>query len=172
MSDDAVVTYGVVDPDYAKIYSMARCIAHGYGFACVMHGSFTKDLDLLLVPWTPQADTGRLHQLVKMIAEAGGLRELGEPSIRSHGRKSYTLVFPGFGDPRYVDISGFDFGQMLTADEVETKVSNAVSAYRDEVLKVIGSRKSDDTDWDTSAWNQAIENAEFAVRAVAYPKAK
>lgn len=172
MSDDAVVTYGVVDPDYAKIYSMARCIAHGYGFACVMHGSFTKDLDLLLVPWTEQADTRRLHQLVKLIADAAGLRELGQPSIRPHGRKSYTLVFPGFGDPRYVDISGFDTSEMVSAADVQTQVSNAVSAYRDELLKVIASRASDDTDWDTSAWNQAVENVEFAVRAVAYPKSK
>lgn len=172
MDETQTVAYGVVDPDYARVYSMARCIAYGYGFACVMHGSFTKDLDLLLVPWTAEADTGRLHQLVKLIAEAAGLSELGQPSIRPHGRKTYTLVFPGFGDPRYVDISGFDFSGMVSASEAETGARNVVTAYRDEVLKVIAGRKSDDTDWDTSAWNQAIENVEFAVRAVAYPMTK
>ena len=61
--------YGIIDPDYARVYTQARIIAWQYGYACVMHGSFTRDLDLLLVPWTEQARDNH-DQLLKLIAQA------------------------------------------------------------------------------------------------------
>lgn len=41
----------IADPDYARIFTQARILAWQYGYACLAHGSFTRDLDLLLVPW-------------------------------------------------------------------------------------------------------------------------
>jgi hypothetical protein len=106
--------YGIIDPDYARVYTQARIIAWQYGYACVMHGSFTRDLDLLLVPWENHA-SGNGDQLLKLIAQACGLRfKDGEENIlkstvdwsdKPHRRKACSLYFPAFGDRRWVDIS-------------------------------------------------------------------
>ncbi len=106
--------YGIIDPDYARVFTQARIVAWQYGYACVMHGSFTRDLDLLLVPWTAQA-TSNAEQLLKLIAVACELRfSPGEDDVykstvaftdKPHGRRSCTLFFPGFYDRRWVDIS-------------------------------------------------------------------
>lgn len=97
-------TYGVIDPDYARIYTMARCLAWQEGYALCMHGSFTRDLDLLAVPWTGSACEP--EHLVQRIASATGLRPTGHPpGQKPHGRLAWTLLLPGFDDPRFVDFS-------------------------------------------------------------------
>jgi hypothetical protein len=103
--------YGIIDPDYARVYTQARIIAWQYGFACVMHGSFTRDLDLLLVPWEDRAYDKIVVPILKQIAASCDLQlnvdKDGVPtaSDKPHGRKAYTLHFPGFHDRRWVDIS-------------------------------------------------------------------
>lgn len=106
--------YGIVDPDYARVYTQARIVAWQYGYACVMHGSFTRDLDLLLVPWEEKAQDNH-EQLLKLIAQGSGLRfrdgveEIHKAKVdfteKSHGRKSCSLYFPTAGDRRWIDIS-------------------------------------------------------------------
>jgi hypothetical protein len=106
--------YGIIDPDYARVYTQARIVAWQYGYACVMHGSFTRDLDLLLVPWTKEA-RGNNDQLLKLIADSCSLRfrDGVEPVYKAvpdytekpHGRKSCSLFFPGANDRRWIDIS-------------------------------------------------------------------
>lgn len=113
--------YGIIDPDYARVFTQARIIAWQYGYACLAHGSFTRDLDLLLVPWTEEARDNR-EQLLKLIAQAAGLRfrdgqedvlkSKADFTIKPHGRTSCSLHFPAFGDRRWVDIS---FMPMLNA---------------------------------------------------------
>ncbi|WP_342617165.1 hypothetical protein [Rhodoferax sp. GW822-FHT02A01] len=108
--------YGIVDPDYARVYTQARIIAWQYGYACVMHGSFTRDLDLLLVPWDEKA-RGNGEQLLKLIAQSCGLRFAdGKENVvystvdwseKPHGRQACSLYFPVFSDRRWVDISIF-----------------------------------------------------------------
>lgn len=106
--------WGIIDPDYARVFTQARIIAWQYGYACVMHGSFSRDLDLLLVPWEDRARPN-CDQIMKMIAQAGGLRfrdgkeDIYQSTVdwtdKPHGRKACSLFFPGFGDPRWVDVS-------------------------------------------------------------------
>lgn len=106
--------YGIIDPDYARVYTQARIIAWQYGYACLLHGSFTRDLDLLMAPWTEQA-RGNGEQILKLIAQACNLRfKDGEEDIlkakadwseKPHGRKSCSLYFPRFGDRRWIDVS-------------------------------------------------------------------
>lgn len=96
--------YGIVDPDYARIFTMARVLAWAEGYAITMHGSFTRDLDLLAVPWTDRACEP--EHLVRRIEAACKLRLNGHPpGAKSHGRLAWTLLFPEFGDPRFVDLS-------------------------------------------------------------------
>lgn len=40
----------LADPDYARIYTKTRVAAWSYGYACMLHGSGTRDLDLFLYP--------------------------------------------------------------------------------------------------------------------------
>lgn len=105
--------YGIVDPDYARVYTQARIVAWSYGYACVMHGSFTRDLDLLLVPWTDKAQDNH-EQLLRLIAEACDLTfSDGEDVYKARvdfsekpwGRKSCSLYFKKLADRRWVDIS-------------------------------------------------------------------
>jgi hypothetical protein len=96
--------YGIVDPDYARIFTIARCLAWSEGYALAMHGSFTRDLDLIATPWTDSACAP--EHLAARIAEAAGLRERKDnPGTKSHGRLVWTLHLPGFGEPRWVDLS-------------------------------------------------------------------
>lgn len=103
--------YGIIDPDYARVFTIGRCVAWQEGYALVMHGSFTRDLDLIAIPWTDRATDA--EHLVKRVALA--LDDLsilekgrGKPSQamqKPHGRLAWTLTFKAFGDPRFVDLS-------------------------------------------------------------------
>jgi hypothetical protein len=98
--------YGIIDPDYARVYSQVRCTAWMYGYAALMHGSFTRDLDILMVPWTDQVSPAVTPD--RLIATICGRCNLEnsqhEPTKKPHGRLVYTLMFKDFGDPRFIDI--------------------------------------------------------------------
>ena len=94
----------IYDPDYAKAYSIIRCLAWSYGYAATLHGSFTRDLDIVLIPWTD--GTKDKTSLIKMIEQGTKTKiQHGSPSSKPHGREVWTLLFPAFGDPRWIDIS-------------------------------------------------------------------
>lgn len=94
--------YGIIDPDYARVFTMARVLAWQEGYAVAMHGSFTRDLDLIAVPWTDAACEP--EHLVRRVADAAGLGFQSEKGhAHPHGRLVWTLLFPGFSDPRFVD---------------------------------------------------------------------
>jgi len=95
--------YGVIDPDYARIFTIARCLAWQEGYALAMHGSFTRDLDMVAIPWTDAACDPL--KLAKRIAQAADLELHGEPGQKPHGRLAFTMLFKAFGDPRFVDLS-------------------------------------------------------------------
>ena len=99
--------YGIIDPDYGRIFTVARKLAWEEGYALAMRGSFTRDLDLLAVPWTDRACEPE-HLVTRILASHLGLYEAGgNPGLKPHGRKVWTLMLPEFGDPRFVDLSIF-----------------------------------------------------------------
>lgn len=111
MSD--TVTYGVVDPDYARVFTMSRCLAWQEGYAMMMHGSFTRDLDLLAVPW--QEKVCKPEHLIVRIVDACDLKIVGgEPTLKPHGRLVWTLMFNSFNDPRFIDIGVITIQQEKT----------------------------------------------------------
>lgn len=99
--------FGIIDPDYARIFTQARIVAWQYGWACLAHGSFTRDLDLLLVPWQDRALHDEAGWLVTRIADVCGLTVQGAPSVKPHGRRSWSLLLPGFSEVRWVDLSAY-----------------------------------------------------------------
>jgi hypothetical protein len=99
--------YGIIDPDYARVFTIARLLAWQEGYALAMHGSFTRDLDLVAVPWTEKA-CEPAHLVSRILGACEFLREQhGNPGSKPHGRKVWTLIFSAFGDPRFVDLSIF-----------------------------------------------------------------
>lgn len=97
---------GLIDPDYARIYTQVRCIAWSYGYAAIAHGSFSRDLDIVLIPWTEKATVNQVA-ILHHIADATQCKITGGDagSPKPHGRIAYTLLLPGFSDPRFVDLS-------------------------------------------------------------------
>lgn len=110
-SRNLMAPYGIIDPDYARVFTVARCIAWSEGYAMVMHGSFTRDLDLLAVPWDEKATDA--EHLIRRIACALDDLDLlikdpkapSQATQKPHGRLAWTLTFKAFGDPRFIDIS-------------------------------------------------------------------
>ena len=98
--------FGIIDPDYARIFTQARILAWQYGWACLAHGTFTRDLDLLLVPWTDRAVRDAAG-IVHRIADVCGLQVQGDPSDKPGGRRAWSLLLPGFSEVRWVDVSAF-----------------------------------------------------------------
>lgn len=96
--------YGIIDPDYGRFYTMLRKLAWEEGYAIGLHGSFTRDLDLIAVPWIDKPCEP--EHLVRRILSATGLTSMhGNPGMKPQGRLVWTLLFPAFGDPRFVDLS-------------------------------------------------------------------
>lgn len=104
------IPFGIIDPDYARAFTIARCLAWAEGYALTLHGSFTRDLDLLAVPWREKASEP--EHLVRRVCDAAGLKpHASDPAAKPHGRQCWTLTFAGFGDPRFID-----FGVMPRTD--------------------------------------------------------
>lgn len=102
----ATAVYGIIDPDYARIFTKARCIAWGYGYTVVFNGSFTRDLDLLFVPWADSARNTNPTHLIRLLCDRCDLQENGHPPTeKPHGRIAHTLMFKEPKDPRFIDIS-------------------------------------------------------------------
>jgi hypothetical protein len=100
--------YGIMDPDYARIFTKARLLAWQEGYALALHGSFTRDLDLVAVPWTEKAcEPEHLVRRILAACEETLREQHGNPGTKPHGRKVWTLIFSAFGDPRFVDLSIF-----------------------------------------------------------------
>ena len=96
--------FGIIDPDYARIFTIARCVAWAEGYAIAMHGSFTRDLDLIAVPWARHACEP--EHLARRIESAAGLKISVHPkNDKPFGRLVWTMTLPNFGDPRFVDLS-------------------------------------------------------------------
>ena len=96
--------YGVMDPDYARFFSKARCIAWSEGYALAVHGSFTRDLDVIAIPWA--AKPCEPAKLAVRVAYRTGMRLVDDkPTEREHGRLAWTIMFEDGADPRWIDFS-------------------------------------------------------------------
>lgn len=107
------IPYVIADPDYARAFTVIRCKAWQYGYAALPHGSFTRDLDVCLVPWRAGGLThpSGVPQLYAVLTEAleESWRSLGDaPSEKDHGRLALSYVSRiQWGDPRWLDVSVF-----------------------------------------------------------------
>ena len=116
--------FGIIDPKYAAFYTVARLTAWSYGYAIAMHGSFTRDLDLIAIPWTDAAVSP--EELIHQIQYRTGCTPVKpNASIREHGRIVWTLSFPEFDCPRFVDFS------IIPPVRLDTQLTKTPSADHD-----------------------------------------
>lgn len=99
---------------YAVIYPALRDIAKIHGYALAIHGTMTRDFDLVAIPWTEEA--GEPLALILAFKEATATvthHSSGDqffpdcqPYKKPHGRVSYVLHFTDQGSlGPYLDIS-------------------------------------------------------------------
>jgi hypothetical protein len=92
---------------YAATYTQLERIAWRHGYALALHGSMGRDLDVLAVPWTEDADAARdlLAAFRRAVYSGHPEWRKGEPSPtkKPHGRRAYSLYLGHQG--HYVDIS-------------------------------------------------------------------
>lgn len=125
--------YGIIDPDYGRIYTIIRKLAWDEGYAIGMHGSFTRDLDLIAVPW--EAGNHNAEKLVRRIeASTAGVRSLpSNPGTKPNGRRVWTLVMTEFGDPRFIDLS---IMPVITAPDRDGALEEAAQLFDSKAATV------------------------------------
>lgn len=92
------VTYALLIPELARA-------GREVGYAIAVHGSLAKDLDIIAVPWTPEAVSAERVVMHLMAAVYGTMRNGGrvgadgkmetshgsEPTVKPHGRLAWTI---------------------------------------------------------------------------------
>ena len=91
---------------YTIYYGMLKEKAQEHGYACAVHGSLTRDMDLILVPWTEDARPvlDLLNAWYEIIGDLPRPDSMPYTSkgIKPHGRVSYTIPVGAGG---YIDVS-------------------------------------------------------------------
>lgn len=86
---------------YASMLTPIQRTAMRHGYAVTLHGSMTRDMDLVAIPWVDDADP--LEELVKAICRIHHLIDSRQWSKKPHGRIAIALFFEGFD--KYIDLS-------------------------------------------------------------------
>lgn len=89
---------------YATYYGIMKTIAEKYGYAIALHGTMTRDLDLIAIPWIdePKSIIDMMHEFNDQIGESRTGRPYTSTENKPHGRVAYTLATGGGG---YIDLS-------------------------------------------------------------------
>jgi len=91
---------------YAMLYPGLVKVANGLGYALALHGSLSRDMDLLAVPWTEEAPPA--EELVAALREKLGryadytVEGINGPHEKPHGRRAWSILLWGHG---YIDLS-------------------------------------------------------------------
>jgi hypothetical protein len=84
----------------AEMLPGLQLAARGCGYALTVHGSLARDIDLVAVPWTTNAETADLlvQRLVGALAAFTGraINLRGDQwTEKPHGRRALTIILPG-----------------------------------------------------------------------------
>jgi hypothetical protein len=99
---------------YCALYPMLLQVAKDHGYSLAVHGSLHRDFDLVAIPWIEEADDELT--LIKAFKKATKFVTQNEitdhlikdchPTLKPHGRKSYSLHVTSHGMyGGYLDIS-------------------------------------------------------------------
>ena len=82
----------------------------------MLHGTATRDLDILFVPWavvvsTPEKLIAHFQHATKLVGSTD------DPTLKPHGRLSWTLTFGNGSDPRFIDASVLQIADRTDGDK-------------------------------------------------------
>ena len=94
-----------VPAGYVGLLTILTETARAHGYALGLHGSLTRDMDLIAVPWTEDACDG--ETLVRALTAAIHVDEVvllatPPPGQKPHGRVAYTILL---GSGAFIDVS-------------------------------------------------------------------
>lgn len=99
---------------FALMYALAlpglRDVAFRHGYALAIHGSMSTDIDLVAVPWVDDADSAEVLIEAIKVSVNGHERhpewcDDTNPSLRSHGRRCWSIYLTENSGAPYLDIS-------------------------------------------------------------------
>lgn len=98
-------------PAYAALLLWLKVAARHHGYALLVHGSGTRDLDLVAVPWVADAvSASEMVEVLRQIAH-GDYPTVQRPQMgywKPHGRRAFVVLLwderPD-GQMMYLDIS-------------------------------------------------------------------
>lgn len=96
----------MIAPWYSILYGKLERIAWRHGYALALHGSMQRDLDLIAVPWSEDADspTALIGAFRNFIVERSAINlKVERPIKKPHGRLAYSIPI-GY-DGHYLDVS-------------------------------------------------------------------
>lgn len=98
----------MIAPWYVMAYTKLDRIAWRHGYALALHGSMARDLDLVAIPWTDDADNPEklIAAFCRFIVSNGNIElkpKAIQPTQKPHGRLAYVLPI-GHGG-HYLDLS-------------------------------------------------------------------
>lgn len=96
----------MIAPWYVMAYVKLERLAWRHGYALALHGSMSRDLDLIAVPWTEDADppSKLLASFRRFVIDKAPVKlKVGAPFPKPHGRQAYSI--PIGHDGHYIDLS-------------------------------------------------------------------
>jgi hypothetical protein len=110
---------------YAVTWAEIRQVAREYGYALTLHGSLSRDLDVVAIPWIDDAGD-ELDMLHAICEKVGGYIPKDEPSFKPHGRKSWVICLGGAS-------AEFDSSEFATYIDISIMPKNPKPAVKMEL---------------------------------------
>ena len=85
---------------YLELLPPIRTVARACGYAVGLHGSMSRDFDLIACPWSHEAKSA--EELAEAVRESCGGPFEGNITEKPHGRRAWTIRISGHA---YVDLS-------------------------------------------------------------------
>lgn len=82
-------------PMYAALYPALAEICREFGYALAVHGSVSRDFDLVAVPWINPTKGTPEDVVAKMCSTFAMTKVPGDPVIMNHGRICYNIALMG-----------------------------------------------------------------------------
>jgi len=91
---------------YLSLLSDIREAARKCGYAIAIHGSLSRDFDLIAAPWTDEAsDMATLVEAVRSSVDGTLADDHRNPGVKPHGRIAYTILLHEWTGGAFIDLS-------------------------------------------------------------------
>lgn len=101
-------------PPLFDLLSAIRPVARRHGYAVAIHGSLSRDIDLVAIPWINQAaEPGELAEAIRVVVGGHWREDRNDPADwryrgsrpepKPHGRLAYLIELYGYHT--YLDLS-------------------------------------------------------------------